>query len=836
MRASHRWLEELVGAELDPGEVAVRLTGAGIEVEDQQSVGEGLEGVVVAEVRGRRPHPAREKLQLVTVFDGAGESEVVCGASNVPEAGGRVLLAQLGAKLPGGFEIAERKLGGVVSRGMICSEVELGIGADEGGIVVLGDDVQAAPGTKVAEALGLYDVIYELGLTPNRPDCLGHVGLARELCALLGHDFRWPALQPVPALLAPGELLPQEQALFSLGLEAQASVQGGAHGFAPVRVEIDEPERCPRYGAALVADVTVAPSPFWIRQRLFALGMRPINNVVDATNLILLGFGHPIHAFDYDRVQGSQIRVRLAAEGECMTTLDGEERRLRGDDLLICDGERPVALAGVMGGENSEIGDETRRVLIECAYFDPRSIRRTAKRLGMHSESSHRFERGVDPGAVPRVLSASAALIASLAGGSVVEQGLDMHPRPQSPRRVQLRSERLERLLGTKIDTPEAKRRLEALGCSVSVEGEGPAQQLAVEVPSHRPDLGLEVDLIEEVARLGGYDAIPTELPSIRPSEAGTSESIRFVERLRDAAAAAGLSEAINYSFLSDRELSDAAAPAASVRLRNPLSEERSVMRTSLLPGLLSNLGRAQRQQVQRFAQFELGRVFVGSVEEAGQRLPAERHELGVLLWGARDAWFAEGEVADFYDAKAVIEAIVRRVAGLPIDTVLDSELEAERALHPRRRARIQVGGAAVGVLGELHPGVVEAFELGGRPIYARIEVPALAAQLSASGPARARELPRFPAATRDLAVVVDEAAAAGEVGAALREAAGELAESVVLFDMYRGDQVPDGKKSLAFHVTYRDAAATLTDKKVDKVHAKVMQAAEKRFGASVRR
>jgi phenylalanyl-tRNA synthetase beta chain len=831
MLASNAWLKELTGLALDPRDVAVRFTAAGIEVEAMHAHGDGLDRVVVAEVRSIRPHPKREKLQLVTVFDGESEQEVVCGAPNVPAAGGRVALAQLGARLPGGLEIAERELGGVVSRGMLCSERELGIGTGEDGILVL-DGSAAQPGSKLAGALGLHDTVYELSLTPNRPDCLGHVGLARELCALYGKPFALPPPRPVAKLAtAEAGTWPQASSVFPLplGNPGPALVNSG---FSPVRIEVADGARCPRYGAALVHGVTVGPSPFWLRYRLHVLGLRSISNVVDATNYVLLLWGHPIHGFDYDRLHDSRIAVRLARAGERMRTLDGAEHVLTDDDLLICDGRAPVALAGVMGGADSEIRPSTTRVLIECAYFDPRSVRRTSKRTGLHTDSSHRFERGVDPSAVRAVLASAAALIAGVGGGTAVADALDVVAQPLEERDLRLRLSRAGALLGAPVAPEHARGLLEALGCEVRA-GES-ADELAVRPPTHRPDLGREVDLIEEVARLQGYDVLPTELPRLRASDLGTPAPIVLARQLRVAAAAAGLNEAINYAFVAASDLRAARAAESAMTIVNPLSEERSSMRTSLLPGLAANLRLAQRQQLNRFAQFELARVFT---PQPGQLLPLETQQLAVLLWGERAEWFTEGSPLDFYDAKAAVEAIVRPLCGRAPDAVLDDALDHDAPeLHPRRRARLRLAEQAIGWVGELHPQVAEALELLGRPIWALLDVPALANALTVVGPPNATPLPRFPAATRDLAVVVPEAVPAGEVAEALRAAAGPLAERVSLFDLYRGEPVPAGHKSLAFHVVYRDPEATLTDKAVDAAHAAVARAAEARFGASLRR
>lgn len=833
MLASHKWLTELVGFELDPEQVAAQLTAIGLEVEGITRFGKGLEHVVVAEVRGVRPHPERDKLRLVTVFDGSGESEIVCGAPNVPEPGGRVVLAQLGAKLPGGLEIAERKLGGVVSRGMLCGETELGIGFDDAGLVIIERGNPAVPGTPLAEALDLHDVVYEVGLTPNRPDCLGHVGIARDLCVAMGRSFARPRPTPAAALLsAPSDLWPQADSVFELGQSFASEPPVGAEvaGFAPVRVDIEAPERCPRYTATLLTDVRVGPSPFSVRYRLFVLGQRAISNVVDATNLILLGFGHPIHAFDYDRLAESRIVVRLATEGESMTTLDGEERTLTFDDLLICDGRGPVALAGVMGAQNSEIQADTTRVLVECAYFSARSIRRTSKRTGLHTDASHRFERGMDPTRLRDVAASSVSLIASLSGGQPVGRGVDVYPEPPTVAPLRLRLARVESLLGWSVAAGDAERILTGLGCRVQPTNGG----FKVVPPGHRPDLQREIDLIEELARMVGYDAIPTEVPSARPSAEGTPDAVRFVRAVREAAASAGLNEAVNFSFVAPADLRAARLPDAALALANPMSEDRSVMRTGLLPGLAANLRLAQRHQQNRFVQFEVGRVFQPT---AAGELPQEQYDLGLLIWGQRAMWYDAGGTVDFFDMKGFVSAVLGPLLGAAPETEIG---DVSAALHPKRSAVLRVRGdetrQIVGELGELHPEVVEALGLTGRPVFARVSVPALLALAESRGLPQGRPVPRYPAAVRDVSVVVPEGLQAGEAARVLERAAGARVESVSVFDIYRGAPVPEGHKSLAFHVVYRDGATTLTDKVVDKAHAAVLRAAEQEFGGSVRK
>ena len=826
MLVSLRWLRELCPVDASVSEISQRLSLAGLEVEAVDEKGRGLAGVVVAEVRAKAPHPKRDKLTLVRVFDGGDELDVVCGASNVPEPGGRVLFARPGAVLPNGMEIAVRKVGGVESNGMICSEAELDIGSDAEGIFVLDSDDGAQPGSSVADALDLHDFILDIGLTPNRPDCLGHVGIARELGVLFGVGYAPRKAAGPPRTFAAGASFEAGQPTTKLGPLWDTEAEGvDAPDLPGVSVEIVDGDRCPRYGAALVAGVSVAPSPFWLRYRLHNLGLRALSNVVDATNLILLEWGHPIHGFDLHRLRGSRVVVRLATEGERMATLDEVERTFTGDDLLICDGEGPVAVAGVMGGLESEIRDETQDVLIECAYFDPRSIRRTSRRLGLHTDSSHRFERGVDPEAIPRVLASAASLIAELGGGAVATTAIDRIARPHDPRSIRLRPARAAQLLGTPVSDEESLRILESLGCRI-VEQSGDA--ITAEAPSWRPDLQREVDLIEEVARVRGYDQIPTAVPRVHPSESGTPGLLKTVDALRDAAVTAGLYEAVNYGFLSIDDLRKARVSTDAVTLANPLSEERAVMRTSLMPGLVGAATRAQRHGAREARLFEIARSF----RPSGDVLPIEETTLAIALAGQRSGWIGGEQSFDLYDGKGVIEAILAGVLGRT-PTLAPRDVPAY--MHPKRAAVVTLASRPVGFVGEIHPDVADDLELIGRVVYAELDVDALYQISEELGPTQARGLPKFPAVTRDIAMLVREAFTAGEIADALSEASSGLAESVTLFDRYRGDQIPAGHRSVAFRVTYRDPEATLTDKRVDKVHASLAKVARDRFEATIR-
>lgn len=807
MRASYGWLKTLVpGLVATPAELGARLTAAGIAVDTIHEIGAASPKCVVAEVLSFEPHPkqvsGKSGLRLVKVRHGSGEQVVVCGAPNVPGPGGLVILAPLGVHLPAkGMTIERRTIAGVASEGMLCSESELGLSEDHEGILILPPG-SARPGQALSEVFPeAHDHVYEIDLTPNRPDCLGHVGLAREICALYKIPFAWPS-HPTAAT--------GRDTLASLGL----------------RIEVLEPSRNPRYGAALVRGVTIAPSPLGTKWRLGALGVRAISNVVDVTNLMMLLWGHPMHAFDLERVRDKRIVVRKAKDGEVMKTLDGVDRTLVADDLLICEGAgegRPTALAGVMGGADSEIAATTRDVLFECAYFDPRGVRRTARRHGMHTESSHRFERGVDPSGVERVLAHACAATTSLCPGAEAASDTIVVSAPAaSPARVALRRARMDALLGVSIPWADARAILARLGLQ-EVEAKGDAEATFV-VPSHRPDLAREVDLIEEVIRVSGIDGVPEELPAIRPTRpvGGGEERAR---RARAAAVELGLSEAVTYAFTSRAQLAAVHAPEPTVILKNPIASHHQVMRTSLLPGLLAAVKNARNHGVRDASLFVVGSVYLASKTPDG--LPEERLGLTALLAGDRPVHLGKPSPVDVFDATGLAVALVERLSGRKPEIVRAPAPH----LHPRGGAVVQVDGAVVGRLGPLHPDVLDAFEVGEHAVVVELDLLALGEPRSPAF----RALPRFPSSVRDVALVVHDDVLSGDVLGAIREAAGPLAEEVSLFDRFVGGSVPADHASLAFRVVYRAPDRTLTDAEVDAAHGKVVAAAQARFAATLR-
>ncbi len=802
MKASFAWLKQLVPhLPDDPRALADRLTAAGIEVEGITAYGQGTETCVLAWVVSTRPHPTKSGLRLVTVDRGEGSQEIVCGAPNVPEPGGVVVLAPLGAHLPAkNMTIGRRDIGGIVSEGMLCSESELGLSDESAGILVLPPGF-APPGTRLNDAIPeTRDSIFEIGLTPNRPDGLGHIGLAREAAALLGV----PWTRPDP--------------------EAPVRQRDGSAVDA-VSIAIAARDRCAHYGASVVESVTIGASPSGIRYRLAALGVRSISTAVDVTNLVMLEFGHPLHAFDLDKVRGAALIVRRATEGEQLITLDGVTRALAADDLVIADAEGPIALAGVMGGASSEISASTTRVLLECATFDPRSVRRTARRHGLHSESSHRFERGIDHSDSRDCLAQATALTVRLCGGTALRDAAFAEGDAPAAVRVTLRAGAARRVLGIDITPAESKGTLERLGLRVVAESD---EALTLEVPAHRPDLTREIDLVEELVRVRGMDTVAAELPSVRPTRPwGGREAL--LRRVRGAGVALGLSEALTFGFTSRASLAAMGAPEPAVALQNPLTSELDVMRTSLLPGLFEAASRARRHGEGSLALFTTGVVFLSG--EGPNALPREPAMFAAVLAGEAPARLAKPRPRDVWDATGLALELVARLTREAPELLADPN--AAPYLHPRGAASIHVHNTRVGVLGPIHPNVAEALDVDPRALIVEIDLDAIAA-VGTRVPHYA-PIPRFPASARDIALVVRDDVAAGLVLGAVREAAGPLAEGVSLFDRFTGQHVPEGHVSLALRIVYRATDRTLTDAEVDQSHARVVAAIADRFSATLR-
>lgn len=801
MIVTYNWLKEYVDFDFTPEELSHRLTMAGLEVDAMEKIGADLDTVIVARLAAVEAHPEADRLTLCQVETGKETLQVVCGATN-HRAGDLVALAQVGSILPGDFAIKKSKIRGVESMGMLCSEKELALAEDAEGIMILPAGLPL--GQPVFEALGLKDVRFELGLTPNRPDCLSVVGVAREVAAMAGR----PLKRPTPVVNENGSPIDEETS-----------------------VTIDDPQRCPRYAARLIKGVKIGPSPEWMVRRLESVGMRSINNVVDVTNFVLLELGHPLHAFDFNLLREGRIVVKPAGEGELFTTLDSQPRELKSSDLTICDGEGAVALAGIMGGENSEIKPETTDVLLESAYFDPTTIRRTSKRLGIHTESSHRFERGADIDMVPLALDRAAALIQELAGGSVASGRIDVYPQVLPKISLPFTVARVNAVLGLELSAKTVKELLDSISFVTRVENDG---ALTVEVPSFRPDVEREIDLIEEIARLNGYDRIPVTMPSGALVSHQDSPHVGLVRRVRDYLVGAGFSEMINYSFIAESAwdrigLAGDDVRRKTVKVLNPLTEEQAVMRTSLVPSVLTSVAGnlAYRNSDPRV--FELRPVF--QVVE-GQELPYESLRLTVALCGRRapEGWAQERADVDFYDIKGLAEEIL----GLFTLPALAWETDScEPFLHPGKSCALRCGKEMFGTLGEVHPRILREFDIDEMVYLLDLDLTTLFQQTL--GHPGFRPLSRYPDVCRDSALLVDEEIPAARVLSTLGEIKNKSIEEITLFDVYRGAGVPAGKKSLAIRVRYRSLEKTLTDEEIQGIHGKLIRTLEKNLGAEIR-
>ncbi|RPH68411.1 MAG: phenylalanine--tRNA ligase subunit beta [Myxococcaceae bacterium] len=793
MKVSVEWLSEFVSPLPAPEELARRLTRAGLEVEGMERPAEALRGVVVARITAAAPHPGAEKLTVAQVEAGGERLQIVCGAKNF-QVGDLVPLATVGTTIPGGPTIQRASLRGVESHGMLCSGRELGLSDDASGLLILPEDL--VPGTPLASALGLEDTVLEVNVTPNRGDALSHLGVGREAAAVLR----------VP-----------------LQRKLRVPAESGAPVSDAIRIEIADPVGCPRFTARVLESVRIGPSPAWLRRRLERCGVRSISNVVDVTNYVMLELGQPMHAFDLDRIQGGLLRVRRAREGEPLITLDGKQRTLVADDLVIEDVRGAQSLAGTMGGADTEVGEKTTRVLLEAANWDPGTIRRMARRHQLHSEASHRFERGVDRSVLPEVLDHAAALMAELSGASVRRGRIDVYPRPAEPRTVALGPDDVEGLLGAPVLEEEVRAILSSLGFVAESGGRW-------RVPGWRSDVERPEDLVEEVARVRGYEHIPSFLPASSGSLPPEPAWVEVERRIRGALSGAGFDEVVNYSFVdpdvlpwvTPRAVEKLGTSVGAVTLRNPLTPQQAVMRTTLLASLLPNVAYNLRHQPESLRLYEIGRAYLRDPHGGKDLRPVaeERLHVGGVLWGRGD---------DFADAKGAVEAIL---SALSADE-LTCRLARVAPFHPRATAEARVGEVVLGWIGEVHPLVAEHLELP-RGVFA-FELEFAALEKVARLSPQFRPLPRYPAVLRDLAVVVPVSMEAAEVRAVIREVGQPLVEDAALFDVYTGAPLPDGQKNLAFALTYRSEERTLRDDEVQEAHRRIVEEVQRRLGGQLR-
>jgi len=804
MKVSLKWLRDYVDIKLAPKELAERLTIAGLEGKGTQTIGGTWDNVVIGEVIALNPHPNADRLKLATVDLGTEQVTTVCGASNI-SLGQRVTFAHIGARLIDSHTgeaivLKPAKIRGVVSEGMVCSEKELGISDSHEGILVL------PPEAPIGISLGAYlgDVILDLDVTPNRPDCLSVIGIAREIAALTGEPLRLPPIH-------------------------YEELENSIDSFASV--DIVDPDLCPRYCASLITGIKIAPSPSWLQQRLNSCGMRPINNVVDVTNYVMLEYGQPLHAFDYHKIKGRQIIVRRAGNGETITSLDGTKRTLNPDILVIADKEEAVAVAGIMGGLDSEVTDKTDTILLESANFNQATIRRSCSHLQLQSEASIRFDKGLNSELPLLPLKRATQLLLELAGGRAAKGIIDVYPGKSEPKLISLTAREVKRISGLKVNIEEILKVLEALGFECQEDDSG--SQISVSAPYWRSDIKCSTDLVEEVVRIIGYEKIPiTRLGSPLPRQESklspVAQRSNLKEKLCNILTGFGFQEILTYSLVSLDKLQKLSPKLEMkippLKVANPMTREQEYLRTSLRAGLLVSLAHNRKFEQAGIRLFEIGKVFLPQ----GKDLPEEKETFCAVLSGARAelSWQADKEPLDFFDAKGIVENLLNQLGLKASFDVGDDE-----GLFPGRGASIIVDDDRIGILGELHPKVAQAFELSNTICLIEIDLEKLLTKIT--GIKEYQSIPRFPSVTRDIALVIDEQVSYGRVEEIIQSF--PLVTKVTLFDLYRGEQIPEGKKSFAIRIIYQSPSHTLTDEEVDQTQEQMLARLHQELGATLR-
>ncbi len=810
MKFTIDWLQKYVDTDISADRLADKLTMLGLEVDAVTPLFDELQQVKVAKIISAQPHPNADKLQVCQVAVAEEKLEIVCGAPNA-RAGLVTAVAPVGTTLPGNFKIKKSKVRGIVSNGMLCSEKELGLSEESDGIIELPEDFEH--GALLKDALGLHDTMIEVDLTPNRADCASVIGIAREVAGFTRKPMTLPIEKPE---------ITKESSEFS--------------------VEIKNPELCTRYSARLIKNIKIGPSPFWLRKRLLSVGLRPINNVVDITNFVMMEYGQPLHAFDFQNVSGGKIIVRTPQSGEeKFVTLDGKERRLSADMLMICDEERPVAVGGVMGGMNSEVEDNTTTVLLESACFNPISIRKTARSLNISTDASYRFERGVDPEITLHALDRASALLCELAGGSCnMNEGIDVYPVTWQQNTISLSVQRCNTLNGINLSRDEIREMLASIALHNTILDEN---TIEVHPPSFRMDIEREADLVEEIARLYGYDKIPVTLPEATLSYPDQDPARRLRLQTMNILASIGYTEAINYSFTTPDHLdmlglAENDPRRVHVSLLNPLSEEQSVMRTSLLPGLLENVRRNISFQSTNIKLFEIGKVFIPRQD---RELPLEHMRLAGVISGnsngGKHPLYFKAQEVDFFDVKGCLEhlfeALRFNTSSFENQITFQVSTQIEPFSQQNQTLFIFFQNNCIGSLGKIAGDVVKGFGIKQDVYYFDLDFDALC-RVSACSKSFS-SLPAYPAVTRDIALIVAESVSAGELLTSVRESKEKLIEHSDIFDIFTGDSIPDGYKSVALTITYRSPNKTLTEKNVEKAHNKIVSMLTKQFGGHFR-
>jgi len=800
MKIPLKWLKDYIDTDLPAADLANRLTMAGTEVKGMQVTGGNWDNIVVGQIAAVNPHPNADRLRLTTINLGAEQITVVCGAPNLT-VGDKIAFAHVGAELIDGHSgklarLKPARIRGIDSAGMICAEKELGISDNYEGIMVLPPEAPA--GTPLADYMG--DTVFDLDVTPNRPDCLSVIGIAREVAALTGQTVHLPDV---------------------------SYEEAEPHIDQQISVEIADPDLCPRYCASLITGIKIAESPGWMQERLLACGMRPINNVVDVTNYVLMEYGQPLHSFDYERIRGKKIIVRRATAGEIIVSLDGIDRTLSRDMLVIADEQRAVAIAGVMGGANSEVTEGTASILLESASFNPASIHYTGSQLSLPSEACMRFERGIRPELTMPALKRATQLLTQLAGGKAARGIIDVYPGRQEHEPILLSTEKVNRLLDTEFSFDQITGALTSLGFDCKPAGS--PSEIRVTAPYWRSDIHQAVDLIEEAARIIGYDKIPTTMLSQPIPRQSPEPGINLKQKMRDTLVGYGFQEIVTYSLNSLEMLNKLkpeshAVEPVPLRLFNPMTADQEYLRPNLRVNLLAALSANLRHEDGGIRLFELGKIYLPRQND----LPDEPEVLCGILNGARleKSWQGDGGLLDFFDAKGVVEGLLDRLG-------VEASFEPgdDESLHPARQAAIVIGDNRLGVVGELHPKVAEAFDISETACLFEISVIDLLP--FATGHKMFQPVPRFPATVRDIALIIDAEVSHRQVMDIIKSF--PLVNQVNIFDVYSGEQVPPGKKSLAYRISFRSPTHTLPDKEVDKVQQQILNKLSHQLGAVLR-
>ena len=798
MLISLNWLKQYIDLDgIEINEMENALTMIGQEVEKIEIAGSNLENVVTAKIIEKEMHPDSDHLTVCKVDNGKEILQIVCGASN-HKAGDKVVLAQIGARLSEDFVIKKGKIRGKESCGMLCSEVELGIGNDKDGIIILPED--APVGVPFKDYLGINDIVFELEITPNRPDCLSHIGIARELSAYYGKELKYPETE------------------IKNEIEEKTSDN--------VKVTIEDSNLSRRYVTRILKNVTVKESPKWLKERIESVGLRSINNIVDVSNFILMEMNHPNHVFDLDKIEGNEIKVKSAVKGDKLVTLDEQERELEDGDIVICDSKKILALGGVMGGLDSEVTDNTKNILLEVAQFNPQNVRKTSRRLTLSSDSSYRFERGIDVEDSIKVINRLANLIQEVAGGEILNGYVDVYPVPHENKVAELNFERLNRFVGKVIPREKVIEILRNLEIDVKDNGD----TLTLTAPSYRDDLELEQDYFEEVIRMYGFDNIENILPRVDINKNSTLDTTKLTDKVKTICASVGLKEVINYSFIPKDALQKLKFTGVSedklIDISNPITEDFVTMRPTLLYSLIKNAKDNMNRNVSNIRFFEVSRTF-----EKAEELAKEDIKVGIILAGENDKtlWNPKPVHYDFYDLKGIVEEVFSKLKFQSFSIKRSVQTE----FHPGRSADVFVGKEYIGSFGEIHPDVLENFGLNKKTILvAEFNIELIKKYINK--PFVYQGIVKYPAVPRDLALVMNENILVGDVLKTI-EKIDKKVEKVELFDIYQGIGVEPGKKSVAISILLRDDSKTLEEKEINDIIDKILAKMKKDYMAELR-